>query len=325
MFKRFWLAMAMMVACGAGVPAARAQTYPDKPIRLIVPFSPGGGTDLTARIVADALTKSLGQNVIVENRAGAGSQLGIEYVARSPKDGYTLLWASADGISILPAVKPSVPYKVPGSFAFVSAFASYPLILGINAKLPVHDMKEFIAYAKANPGKVHFASSGAGGGGHLHPAYLGKLIGADMIHVPYDGAAPAVVAVAGGFADLCDVAPSSIASYVNAGTIRGIATSGHQRSSILPNIPTMDEVGQPDMTLDLFYGMLAPAGTPQPIIDKLSAGVEAVLKQPSTVDRLHSLGLEPLDLQKEQFRDFVAKDAEHWLTIAKTVNIRIGG
>jgi tripartite-type tricarboxylate transporter receptor subunit TctC len=315
------LVAAVTVACW--VIAAQAQTYPDRPIRLVVPFPPGGGTDLTARIVAEALTKSLGQNVIVENRPGAGSQIGIEQVVKAPKDGYRLLWASADGISILPAVK-AVPYQVPGSFTFISSFATYPLILGTSSRLPIHNLAEFIDYAKAHPGKLHYSSSGAGGGGHLYPAYIGATIGADMIHVPYDGAAPAVVAVAGAFTDFCDVAPSSVASYISAGTIRGIATSGHARNALLPDVPTMIELGNPNLTVDLFYGLLGPEGLPPAIVDRLRAGVQAVLKQQAVVDRLHSLGLEPLDLGKDDFRSYVDKDAAQWQAIAKTVNIHIG-
>ncbi len=321
---RTGLVIAIIMALAAAAPAARAQDYPTKPIRLIVPFAPGGGTDLSARIVAEGLTRSLGQNVIVENRPGAGTQLGIEYVARAPKDGYTLLWATADSISILPSVKANLPYKIPGSFAFVSTFAAYSLILGVNAKLPVQDLKGFIAYAQANPGKLHYSSAGVGSAAHLYLSYLGKLIGAEMQHVPYDGAVPAAVAVAGGFADATEVAPSSMVSYIHGGTVRGIAASGSQRSSLLPDVPTMAELGHPDMTADLYLGMLAPAGTPSVAIDKLSAGVDTLLKQPATLERLHSLGLEPLELQKEKFRDAVVKDVAHWAVIVKESGVRVG-
>jgi tripartite-type tricarboxylate transporter receptor subunit TctC len=320
--KTLLLAAAALTVCFSLT--AYAQTYPDRPIRLIVPFPPGGGTDLTARIVAEALTKSLGQNVIVENKPGAGSQIGIDQVARAPKDGYTLLWASSDGISILPAVK-TVPYKVPAGFTFIQSYAQYPLILGVSSKLPIHDLKEFIDYARAHPGKLHYASSGAGGGGHLYPAYVGKTIGAEMVHVPFDGAGPAAVAVAGGFADFCDIAPSSVASYISAGTVRGVATSGLTRSSLLPDVPTMTELGQPDLAMVLYYGMLGPAGMPQAIADKLRAAVHDVLVAPGMTDRLHSLGLEPLDRGGTDFRDFVDQDAKKWQTIADAVHVRIGG
>jgi tripartite-type tricarboxylate transporter receptor subunit TctC len=199
------------------------------------------------------------------------------------------------------------------------------LILGVSSKLPIHDLAEFIDYAKAHPGKLHYSSSGAGGGGHLYPAYIGATIGADMVHVPYDGAAPAVVAVAGGFADFCDVAPSSVASYISAGTIRGIATSGHTRNALLPDVATMSELGHPNLTVDLFYGLLGPAGLSPAIVDKLCAGVAAVMQQQTIVDRLHSLGLEPLNLGKDDFRGYVEKDATQWQAIAKVVNVHVGG
>jgi tripartite-type tricarboxylate transporter receptor subunit TctC len=307
-----------------GVPAnAQSSDYPNKPIRIVVPFAPGGGTDLTARIVGDALSKAWGQSVIVDNRPGASSQIGIDFVAKSPPDGYTLLWASSDGISILPAVKPTVPYKIPDGFEFVSTFAAYPLILAVNAKLPIKNMKEFVEYAKAHPGQMNYSSSGAGGGGHLLPAYIAKEIGVEMNHVPYDSGAQTVVAVAGGHADFGTAAPSSTAPYVEGGTVRAIATTGKGRTTLLPNVPTMAEEGYPQFTEDLFYGMFAPAGTPADIVAKLRDGVQAVLKQQATVDRLHTMGLEPLGLTGNDYRQFVVNDLKRWGDIAKAIDFKL--
>ncbi|MCC6471895.1 MAG: tripartite tricarboxylate transporter substrate binding protein [Alphaproteobacteria bacterium] len=304
-------------------PASAQAPYPSQTVRIIVPFTPGGGTDLTARIVADALSKSMGQSFIIENRPGAASQLGIDFVARAKPDGYTLLWSSADGISVLPAVKPKMPYTIPDSLAFVSSFSSFPLILGVSSALPIKDFKEFVAYAKANPGKLKYSSSGAGGGGHLQPAYMAKVLGLDMAHVPFDSAAPAVVAVAGGHASFTNVAPSTVAPYVTAGTVRAIATSGRNRTILYPDLPTVAELGHPELTEDFFYGMYAPANTPKEIVAKLRAGVEAVLKDPATPDRLRSLGLEPLDLGGEDFKAFVVKDLNRWTEIAKAINFKL--
>ncbi len=165
-------------------------------------------------------------------------------------------------------MKPTVPYKVPDGFEFVSTFAAYPLILAVNAKLPIKNMKEFVEYAKAHPGQMNYSSSGAGGGGHLLPAYIAKEIGVEMNHVPYDSGAQTVVAVAGGHADFGTAAPSSTAPYVEGGTVRAIATTGKGRTTLLPNVPTMAEEGYPQFSEDLFYGMFAPAGTPADIVDQ---------------------------------------------------------
>ena len=324
--RRMLALLLALAACAwfAQTPAG-AETYPVRTVRIVVPFPPGGGTDLTARIVAERLTKAFGQSFIIENRAGAASAIGIDYVAKARPDGYTLLWASSDGISVLPAVKSPLPYRIPESFEFVSSFSSYPVILAVASKLPIHSMQDFVAYAKAHPGQMHYSSSGAGGGGHLEPAYMATVLGLDMIHVPYDGAAPAAVAVAGGHVDFTDVAPSTVSPYIDAGTVRAIATSGRNRTALYPDLPTVGELGYPQLTEDFYYGMYAPAGTPREIVKKLRDGVEAVLKDPTTPDRLHSLGLEPLDLDGPQFRDFAVKDLKRWTDVAKAINFRLAG
>ena len=302
---------------------SQAPAYPSQPVRIIVPFAPGGGTDFTARVVAEALGKSLKQSVVVENRPGAASQIGIDMVARAKPDGYTLLWTSADGISVLPAVKSTLPYRIPESLDFVSSFASYPLIIGVNSKLPITDMPSLIAYAKANPGKLNYSSSGVGGGGHMLPAYMSKVLGLDMAHISYESAAPAVAAMVGGHTQMSFVAPSTVGPFLQAGTVRAIATTGRERTSMAPSLPTMTELGYPQFTVDFFYGMFAPAGTPAPILKRLREGVEAVLKDPAIPVRLRSQGLEPLDLDGPAFRDFAVRDLKHWTEIAKAIDFKV--
>lgn len=318
---------ALAIATGALVISAAAcsQTpaYPSQPIKIIVPFTPGGGTDLTARIVADALSKSLNQGVVVENRPGAASQIGIDMVVRAKPDGYTLLWTSADGIAVLPAVKASLPYRIPDSLEFVSPFASYPLIVGVNSKLPVTDFKGLLAYAKANPGKLNYSSSGTGGGGHMLPAYMAKVLGLDMQHISYESAAPAVGAVAGGHTQLSFVAPSTVLPHIQSGSVRAIATTGRARTSLAPDLPTMAELGYPQFTVDFFYGMFAPAGTPAPIVKRLREAVAAVLHDPAMPARLRSQGLEPLDLDGPAFREFVIRDLNHWKEVARTIDFKL--
>jgi len=289
----------------------------------MVPFAPGGGTDLTARIVAEALSKSLNQSFVVENRPGAASQIGIDLVARAKPDGYTLLWTSADGISVLPAVKASVPYKIPESFEFVSSFASYPLIIGVNSHLPITDFKGLVAYAKANPGKLNYSSSGTGGGGHMLPAYMAKVLGLDMVHISYESAAPAIAAVVGGHTQLSFVAPSTALPHIKAGSVRPLATTGRERTMMAPDLPTVTELGHPQFTVDFYYGMFAPAGTPAPVVAKLREAVAAVLKDPAIPTKLRSQGLEPLDLDGPAFREFAVRDLKRWTEISRTIDFKL--
>jgi len=319
--------VAIAAAAGAMIlslaAAAQAPAYPAQTVRIIVPFAPGGGTDLTARIVAEALSKHFNQSVVVENKPGAASQIGIDLVAKAKPDGYTLLWTSADGISVLPAVKANIPYRIPDSFEFVSSFASYPLIVGVNSQLPITDFKSLVAYAKANPGKLNYSSSGTGGGGHMLPAYMAKVLGIDMMHISYESAAPAVAAVVGGHTQLSFVAPSTVGPHIKAGTVRPVATTGRARTSMAPDLPTMTELGYPQFTVDFYYGMFAPAGTPAPIVQKLREGVLAVLRDPAIPERLRSQGLEPLNLDGPAFKEFAVRDLKHWTEIAQTINFKL--
>ncbi len=317
----------LVVALGASILSAAAgaqpAAYPSQPIKIIVPFTPGGGTDLTARIVAEALTKSLNQSVVVENKPGAASQIGIDFVVKAKPDGYTLLWTSADGISVLPAVKSTIPYRIPESLEFVSSFASYPLIVGVNSKLPITDFKSLVAYAKANPGKLNYSSSGTGGGGHMLPAYMAKVLGLDMTHISYESAAPAVAAVAGGHTQMSFVAPSTVLPHIQSGSVRAVATTGRARTPLAPDLPTITELGYPQLTVDFFYGMFAPAGTPAPIVKKLRDAVAAVLHDPAIPARLRSQGLEPLDLDGPAFREFAVRDLNHWKEISRTIDFKL--
>ncbi len=317
----------LAAAIGASIISAAAiaqpAAYPSQPVKIIVPFTPGGGTDLTARIVADALSKSLNQSFVVENKPGAASQIGIDLVAKAKPDGYTLLWTSADGISVLPAVKSTIPYRIPEGLEFVSSFASYPLIVGVNSKLPITDFKGFVAYAKANPNKLNYSSSGTGGGGHMLPAYMAKVLGLDMQHISYESAAPAVAAVAGGHTQLSFVAPSTVLPHIQSGSIRAIATTGRARTPLAPDLPTMAELGYPQFTVDFFYGMFAPVGTPAPIVKKLRDAVAAVLHDPAIPAKLRSQGLEPLDLDGAAFRAFAVRDLDHWKEISRTIDFKL--
>jgi tripartite-type tricarboxylate transporter receptor subunit TctC len=313
-----------MTLAAPAIVRAQTKTYPTRPVRVIVPFAPGGGTDLVGRIACEGLSRGLGQNFIVENIEGAATQIGTDQAAKAANDGYTLLFASSDGMSVLPAVKPSVPFKLPDDFEFISGFASNPLIVGVNAKLPIHTLSELAAYGKAHPRGLKYTSSGTGTGGHVWGAYLAKVAGIEMIHVPYRGGSPALIAVAGGFGDLSLVSSASMASFLNAGTIRGIATTGQKRSPTFPNIPTVVEGGMPDLTLIMCTGLYSPAGVPEGYRTILRNRLSEQLKEEATDKRLFDLGVDPFDIGGAEFRDYMAKDLNRWREVAKIVNVRLG-
>ena len=319
---RTFAAAALAALSLAGFSAsASGQSYPTKPVRLIVPFPPGGGTDITARLAAEYLSQKLGGSVVVENKPGAATAIGMDLVAKSPADGYTLIWTTSDGISILPAVKPSVSYKIPGDFAFVAGASTYSLVVGINAQLPYKSLTEMLAYGKANPGKLRYSSSGVGAGGHLATALIANAAGVDMVHVPYQGAAPAVAGAAGGHVDLVLVATSSMKPHVDSGKLRAIATTDIKRNALFPDAPTLDESGLKNLSVVLYYGMLAPAGTPEPILARLREALNEMLKDPKIVERIKSLGFEPAFLPGDAFRDFMVKDLAKWKDVSKAANI----
>ncbi len=319
---RMFATAALAAISVLGLPAAAsAQKYPDKPVRLIVPFPPGGGTDLTARIAAEYLSQKLGGSVVVENKPGAATAIGMDLVAKAPADGYTLIWTTSDGISILPAVKPTVPYKIPNDYAFVAGAINYSLIVGANAKLPFKTLADVIAFGKANPGKLRYSSSGVGAGGHLATALIANAAGVDMVHVPYQGAAPAVAGAAGGHVDLVLVATSSMKPHVDSGALRAIATTDTKRSPLFPDAPTLDESGLKGLSVVLYYGMLAPAGTPAPIVATLQKEVGEMLKDPKVLERIKSMGFDAAFLPGDAFKDFMVKDLEKWKGVSKSANI----
>ena len=312
-------AVALMGISGLSGPAM-AQSYPSEVIHLVVPYGPGGGTDLTARIVADELAKRKGWNVVVDNKPGAASQIGVSFVARAKPDGYTILWSSADGLVVIPAVEKNVAYKVPEDFEFITTFASFPLVLAVSKDLPVSNFAELIDYAKAHPGELNYSSSGTGGGGHLHPAAMWFELGLDMVHIPYDGAGPAVVAVAGGHADMTNVAPSSAAPYAADGSVKVLVTSGEARTQMFPDVPTLAEAGYPQFTLDFFYGMYAPAGTPKEITETLREAVAEIRNDPEIQKGLLEKGLAPFERNGDGFRSFVESQVQRWTKVAKEIN-----
>jgi tripartite-type tricarboxylate transporter receptor subunit TctC len=318
------LISAALVAAGlvAGAPLAAAQDYPARPVRMVVPFAAGGGTDLVGRIVAQELSKGLNQQFYIENKPGAAGQAGTDLVAKSPPDGYTLLWTVTDGLSVLPAVKASVPYKIPNDFAFVAGILQLPFAVSVNAKVPLKSMAVLIAYAKANPGKLNFGSAGVGSAPHLGIALINVAAGIDMVHVPFNGLGPATNALIAGTVDIGLVTPPQAKPHVDSGALRVLAVTGNKRYAAMPDVPTLKEAGLNVSTI-VGYGMTAPAGTPEPVLAKLRQGISNMMKDKNLLARMSELGYET-DLQLgDAYRNFIVKDLEQWRSVAKAAKISI--
>lgn len=303
---------------------AQAQEYPKAgPVKIIVPFLPGAGNDLLGRLTAEHLTPRLGQTVIVENKAGAGSQIGIDFVAKSKPDGYNLVWAASDGISILPAVKSGMPYKVPEDFTYIARIVLLPFVLAVSPRIPVTSVAELVAYAKANPGKLRYGTSGIGGAPHMGTVLFEKNTGVDMLHVPFSGISAVITALRGDTIDIALITPPTVKPHTDAGAFRAIATTGRQRHPLFPNVPTLEEAGLPGVVVVVWYGILAPAGTPEPILARLRNEVADVLKDPKVTARLDQLGYQISYLAGDAFRDYIVADLEQWRTVARTANVKL--
>ena len=260
---------------------ASAETWPSKTVKIVVPFAPGGTTDILARAVAPELSKAFGQQFIVDNRAGAGGNIGAELVAKSPNDGYTLLMGTVGTHGINRALYKSLPFDAEKSFAPITVVASVPNLLVVNPSLPVHDVKELVALAKAHPHKYSFASFGNGTSNHLSGEMLKSMAGIDVVHVPYKKATQAVTDLIAGQTAFAFVNTPLALPQVHAGKLRALAVTGAKRSAAIPEYPTMSEAGVPGFVVESWYGLMAPAGTPQPVIERLNKETLAVLADPA--------------------------------------------
>jgi len=322
MMRKTIVAAVIALTLAAGSRPLSAQDYPSRPVRVLIPFAPGAGTDLLGRLVASELTQRLGQQFFVENKPGAAAQLGTDLVAKSSADGYTLLWTVTDGLSVLPAVKASVPYKIPDDFAFIAGVSQMSFVVSINAKVPVKSMAELIAHAKANPGKLNFGSAGVGSAPHLGIALISVAAGIDMVHVPFAGLGPTTNALIAGTVDLALVTPPLIKPHVESGAVRVVAVTGKTRHPLLPDVPTLQEAGL-NVTTIVSYGLSAPTGTPEAILARLRKVMMEMIEDKAVVERLRVLGYESDHLIGDAYRDFIVKDLEQWRAVAKAANIKI--
>lgn len=313
---------ATLIALGLQTPVS-AQTYPDRPVRLVVPYAPGGGGGYVAQALSEFLSEKWGQRVYVDNKPGAGSALGIDLVAKSKPDGYSFVHMTSDGISVLPAVKPSVPYKVPEDFSFVAGIVTYSYSITAAGDRPYKTMAEMIAWAKANPGKIRVGNSGVGSGTHLTGELIARTAGIEMVHVPFSGAGPGVTAVVGGHIDLLISTPSVVVPHIEAGKVRSLATTDKERHMNLPNVPTLVESGLPALDVVGYYGILGPAGIPEPILQKWREGIQDAHKDPKFTERMAQLGFTKGTLAGDAFKKFLVDDLNRWKQIAKESNITV--
>ncbi len=309
------LIAATLVLVGAGLaPLAAAQSWPTKPIHLIVTFPAGGGTDVVARIVAPKLSEALGQPVIVDNRPGAGGILGTEIAVKSPPDGYTLLLAAAGATTIAPNLYPKdkVPFDPVNDLQPITLIATVPFIITANPSLPVTNLRELIAYAKANPGKLNFGSSGNGGSPHLAGELFERVAGVKMVHVPYKGLAPAIADLLGGQIQLVFADVGLVTAHVKSGKLRALAATSDQRSASLPDVPTAAEAGLPGYRATTWYGLVAPADIPAAVRDRLASEMQKIVAMPDVRAQLATAGNEVPNMNMEQFSALVREDYNKW-------------
>ncbi|MDM0008805.1 tripartite tricarboxylate transporter substrate binding protein [Variovorax sp. J22G73] len=316
-----YLASTLLV-CLPLAAAAQASDFPTKAIRIVVPFPPGGATDAAARLVAVKMAEHWGQPVLVDNRAGAGGNVGSDLVAKSPADGYTLVMGVTGSHAINTSLYTKMPYDPVADFVAISQVAVVPNVLVVHPSVPAKNLAELIALAKKEPGKLNYASLGNGTAAHLGMEMLKSEAGVDITHVPYKGSAPAVSdLLAGQVQMMVDGLPSAL-PHVKAGKLRAIALTSLHRAPSLPDLPTIAET-YPGFYADAWSGLFAPKGTPQPVVDKLSAEVQRILKLPEVRDKLAALGAEPVGSTQKEFTAHVKKEIDKWAKVVKTSGAKV--
>jgi len=311
------------VTMAAGTSAAFAQTYPTKPIKLVAPSTPGDAPDVIARLVADKLSIVLGQQVVVENKPGAGGVVGSDAVAKSPPDGYTLIMGNAGSHGINAAVYTNLPYDIQRDFAPVSQVAVAPNVMVVNPSIPAKTVAEFIAYAKSQPGKLSYASGGNGSSAHMSMELFKSMAGVDIQHIPYKGSSPALTdLVAGQVAVFIGNMPPTV-PLVKGGKLRALAVTTKAHSALMPELPTIAESGLPGFETVAWFGVLAPAGTPPEIVNRLSLEIGKIARSPEMRDKLLAMGAEPVGGTPAEFRAVIDRDIAKWKPLAQKVGIKI--
>ena len=318
-----WRRACLVALVAITVPlAAAAQDYPTRPVALVSPFPPGGSVSLVARIVAEKMGETLGQSIVVENRGGAGGTIGARSVAKSPPDGYTLLLGYTGTLAIGPSMYPNAGFDPRKDFAPVGRIGTAPTLLVVHPSVPVHSVAELIAYAKANPGKLNFGSAGIGTVGHLAGELMATMAGLRLVHVPYKGTGPAITDLLGGHIPMMFTPVPTAHAQAESGLLRALAVTGAERSSLLPNVPTVAESGLPGYEAALRYGLVAPAGTPRATIERLNKELRTALAAEDVRSRLAADGAEVLPSTPEQYAADIDREEATWSKVVNALGLR---
>ena len=311
---------AFLLGCAMAA-GAMAQQYPAKPVRIVVPFAPGGGTDVIARFLATGLSESVKRQFIVENRAGANAIVGTEFVARAPADGYTLLFVSSPH-SVNPSVYPKLPYDTLRDFAPVSMVASSPYFLVVHPSLPVRNVKELVALAKKRPDQILYSSGGSGSSAHLSAELFNQMAGVKLREVPFKGAGPALLGVLTGEVSLVFGNALTVKPHIESGRLRALGIASAQRSKSAPDLPTISEAGVPGYRSDAVLGLLAPARTPRAIIDTLNAETHKVMRQQNSVEAMHGMAVDIALSTPEEFGRLIESEMNRWGKVVRALNLK---
>lgn len=318
--KSLLLGLSLALSCVASV---HAQTYPDRAVKIVVPYPPGGFNDTLARISSDKLSKLWNQSVVVENKPGGNTTIGNNFVAKSPADGYTML-VSPLPFSVLPALYgDKLPYDALKDFQPLILAGSAQNVLAVRNTLPQKSVKELIEYAKNNPGKLNYGSTGSGSSNHLSMELFMGMTGTKMVHIPYKGSAPAVAALVGGDTDLLFDNIPNILSQIKAGSVTPVAVTGSKRSPLLPNIPTVAEAGVPGFEVNVWFGIQVPANTPKPIVAQINRELANIYKTEEVTKRFNDQGVEVVASSPEEFQKLIASEVVKWGKVVKDANIKI--
>ena len=314
--RRRLIAAFAVVALPAALPV-RADTWPSKPIKLVVPYAPGGTTDVVGRMIGEYLGRQLGQNIVVENRPGKGATIGTAQVAKAAPDGYTLVMSNVAAQAVSPALYGDLDYDPLRDFVHITLASLNPSVLVVHPSFPAQTLADYIAYARANPDKLAFATSGPGSSNHILGTLTGQVTGTRLVHVPYRGAGPAMQdTIAGIVPSMFDSLPSA-APHIRAGKVRALAVSGEKRSAAFPDVPTMKESGYPALVSYSWFGLSAPARTPAPIVERIAREMQVVLKLPVVVKRWEEIGAESSTMTPAEYGAFVKAELEKWSPVVK--------
>jgi tripartite-type tricarboxylate transporter receptor subunit TctC len=310
-----------LAACTTATPAACADDYPSRPVRLVVGFPPGSSADITARVLGSRMSQTLGQQVVVENKPGAGSSLAAEFVARAPKDGYTLFLGSSANITNQ-AILTSVSFDMAKDFAPIARASTAAVILAVHPSTNVNNVQELIVLAKSKPGEILYASTGVGTAPHLSGELFGQRTGVKLVHVPYQGSPQAATDLLAGRVHMMFSPASAVMSHVEAGKLKALASAAAKRPAIAATVPTMAEAGIADFDTSIWFGLMAPAGTPREVVDKLARALNEAVKSDEVVDKLKAQGFEPLGGSPEELARFIDTEMQKWSAAAQAAGLK---